>query len=75
MAYENRFLKCPHEYTDKNGEKKTSWKEVGRVAIAPDGNIIVELNDRPNVKFIAFPPKQGGDSYQNQSVNTVDIPF
>jgi len=65
-----RIVVPANEYTNKEGEKKTRWNEVGRLVCffedgIPDG-FILELGMFPSTKFKVFPiealksPKVGG---------------
>lgn len=41
-------------YTDKSGQEKGSWKTVGRVKVAPDNNMFIDLFMFPDTKFYLF---------------------
>jgi len=55
---EVRKLMYPEEY-EKNGEKKTSWKQCGILFIKDDGNISMQLSSMPlSGKIMAFKEKE-----------------
>lgn len=64
---------CPREYTDRDGNKKTSWTNLG-VAFEKDGKISILLNALPmpgpdgQAKLILMEPRErdnngGGQNY------------
>lgn len=61
----------PREYQDRDGNKKTSWINLG-VAFEKDGRISILLNALPmpgqdgQAKLILMEPKQDGDRHQGQ---------
>lgn len=62
----------PREYQDREGNKKTSWINLG-VAFEKDGRISILLNALPmpgadgQAKLILMEPKQDGDRSQQRS--------
>ena len=64
---EIRFGKKPEEYTDKDGNKKTSWPEVG-YKLFIDGEKITMLDVR-NGSWVVFPKK---NDEENKAVNEVE---
>lgn len=44
-----------HEY-ERDGEKKTSWKEVGVISQNAKGNMFMSLHHLPGVRFNLFDP-------------------
>ena len=45
-------------YTDKQGNEKKQWNNVGTLTQLDNGNFILELNMFPDTKFGVFPQKE-----------------
>lgn len=68
-----------HEY-ETNGEKKTSWKEVGIITKSQKGNMFLSFHHLPNQTFNLFDPDPERDNQQKQSPKSFsdikdDVPF
>jgi len=45
-------------YTNKNGEEKVKWLNIGTLKKTNDGKMFLELNHMPNESFYVFEQKQ-----------------
>lgn len=60
------------EYTDKQGNVKKQWNNVGTLVQFDNGEFALELSMFPDTKFFVFPPREKNEQ---QGISTTDIPF
>jgi hypothetical protein len=74
-------------YTNKNGEQKAVWQNIGTLMEGDKGNRFIFLDrtfnpagiqnpeNRSNIIISLFPPKKDGDGSGNVNELEKDIPF
>jgi hypothetical protein len=49
---------CTKREYEKNGEKKTTWMNVGTLSTSKEGKQYINLNMFPDTTFFVFEPKE-----------------
>lgn len=49
-----KYITVPEAYTDKNGDKKTSWNRVGILIDAKEGRQYIKLYQFPGLLFHVY---------------------
>ncbi len=50
-------IRTPHTYPSQQQEK-TKWLDVGTLKVQADGKMFIQLNQQPDVTYVAFPQKK-----------------
>jgi len=62
------LVSAPVEYTDKNGEKKTTWVRLGMAFEAKDGDgFVVKLNALPIGNTLLIKEDKGPQDYKRKA--------